>query len=456
MAQRIGGIVTRTLRIIRGVVVAELLLAAAWCLPRLMRPAFPVHNPVLLDPMTSASIERLRSRLNVDDAAAWGKLGEAYLIFGSYRQAEGCYRRAGELRSGDVDFAFGRGLCLERLGRTSEAIALFREIAPRATPQLQSEVVYRIGRNQLREEDTIAAEQAFLDAAGFPPADQQRAKLMIRSGRAAEALTLVTSLTAAGPDVLEVNQLAERVFRALGDEERAREYRERLERSPNRLATARTASAFRVARRQYGAARRLAEADALETSGHTADALRVFQEVLQVDPTELLAIKVAALQVRLGQPEQGVETCRQQAARGGASAALLETMGAAHSALGEHDEAVALWERAATLALRPGVCRALAEAYDRRGDKLQARRQRALAEAAEGIEDYRRNRISQARERLASAIRQNPDHAAAWYYLGCVQQLEEDRTSAVESFERCLALDAGHGRAFAALAALRH
>ena len=159
------------MRGVRGLLVLvamELMLSGLWLGVRLARPRFPVHNEEILDPYTSESLDRLRSGLSVDDAQAWTKLGEAYLAHGSYQQAEACFRRSDELDPGVAANAYTWGICLGRLGLTSEANSRLVRIVDTVPQTLRPEVWYRIGKNLLREEKPDKAEEVFRNVPGFP------------------------------------------------------------------------------------------------------------------------------------------------------------------------------------------------------------------------------------------------------------------------------------------------
>lgn len=193
------------------------------------------------------------------------------------------------------------------------------------------------------------------------------------------------------------------------------------------------------------------EAVDLERGGRWEDALQAYEEVLASDPTEQVSLKLAALQVHVGRPDLGLETCREQVSRGGASAAVLDAMARALSRMNRHEEAIACWERAVAILPRAEFSRELASAYDRQGEAEQARRQRGLAAALDGVRSYRSHDIPRAREELAAALQLTPDYAPAWYYLGRIRQMEADVAGAADAFARCVALNPGHGRAYGAL-----
>jgi tetratricopeptide (TPR) repeat protein len=158
--------------------------------------------------------------------------------------------------------------------------------------------------------------------------------------------------------------------------------------------------------------------------------------------------------VSFGRPEEALETCRQQISFGGASAAVLDVMARAYSRMNRDQEAIESWQRALTIHPQARFCRELAAEYDHQRDAEQARRQRGLAEALDGIQCYRSHDIPQAREHLLKAVQLEPDYAPAWYYKGCIEEMEDDPAGAAGSFARCLELNPGHGRAFVALRAV--
>ncbi|MEX1230635.1 MAG: tetratricopeptide repeat protein [Planctomycetaceae bacterium] len=446
----------RSLRILQIVVVVEAIACLGAVVYRAGRPAFPVFNAAIVDRLTAENLEDVSWRLSPDHLDDWNRLGETYLVHGSYRQAEACYRHAEMNGLNVTEVRLGRGISLERLGRTSEAIEIFRSLADEAGSELRAEVWYRIGRNLLREERPEQAELAFREVLEFVPAKFQAAKLLIRADRADEAEPLVDELLRLGLGVMEIDQLAGRLSRALGDEENVRKFRERIERDPNRLTVGRTVAFYRQARQQYGAARLLVEADAKEKANRLEEAEAAFERVLTYDFSEPLAVKVAALNLRLNRPAKSIDVCHRSIRQGGASAAVLDQLASAHMALGDWDEAIETWERSVGIALRPSNCAHLAAAYRRRGENDRAARLEAMASFARGVGFYRIDKIEQAEAELQASYEREPSFAPTAYYLGRIALLRDKPDEAKSFFEKCLQLDPGHGRAYSALMRFNH
>lgn len=440
----------RLLRVLQVVVLLELIAGMVWCGYRLSRPALPPHNSAVVDALTAHDLEQFRADLSPDDPRSWSRLAELHLVFGSYASAEACYLRADSLRPHQLETLLGLGICQERLGRYAVANQTLARLIRLAPTELKAEVQYRIGRNCLRNDQAADAEQAFRQCVNFPPALYQTAKLLLRTDRAERALPLIEALLRLGPDVMESNQLAEQCQRVLGHRDRAAEFRERLERCPNRLATGRTVSAFRLTRQKLGAAKLLAEAEVAERTGHAAAAVELYEQVWPYEPAEPIAVRAMELRLKIKQPEAALNMGERQIELGGISASLLEQRGQAKKDSGDLEAATSEWRRSLTLLVRSGVCRALANAL-RDEDAKASRRYQALADFAEGVRLYRLNRLAEAMPLLKESLRQDPEHASGWYYLGAVQALAEEDDVAAESWRRCLKLDPGHGRAFAAL-----
>ena len=90
-----------------------------------------------------------------------------------------------------------------------------------------------------------------------------------------------------------------------------------------------------------------------------------------------------------------------------------------------------------------------------RGDAAMERRHRALMPFELGKVSWAENNVAQARQQFLVATRLDPDLAHAWFYLGETSALLGDAAGARQSYERCLQLAPGHGRAADALARLR-
>ncbi|MEO2019085.1 MAG: tetratricopeptide repeat protein, partial [Fuerstiella sp.] len=227
------------MKIIRSILLAVIAVEAAmscyFVVGRLSRANPPSIDSRRLDPVTAADLQRIRKRAADGVSRDWRELAEAYLGNGYYVAAEQCFRHAADLVPEDRQAQYGRGFCLERIGRTKEAIEVLSETAASAAPELARTCWYQIGRCFLREEKAQEAETAFRKISDFQPAAYQLAKLFIRLDRANEAIPVLEQLLAVMPNSLKLLQLRRHAAEALGDKALVTELRDREDRAEYQL-----------------------------------------------------------------------------------------------------------------------------------------------------------------------------------------------------------------------------
>src|SRR2546426_8392528 len=123
----------------------------------------------------------------------------SYRAFGLFPQAEYCYRQADKLSPKDRSYLYYWAECFDLMGRTREATKLHRQIieADLRVPLGALTTQYcwlNIGQDRLREENVPEAIEALRKAPDLPRAKFLLARVLIRSGRAKEAIGLLDDL----------------------------------------------------------------------------------------------------------------------------------------------------------------------------------------------------------------------------------------------------------------------
>ncbi|MFI4876054.1 MAG: tetratricopeptide repeat protein, partial [Blastopirellula sp. JB062] len=162
------------IRILLILVMLEAVVAVAVLGRIAWRTAAQTPDVSVSDPLIMPHLRRLARQAEFGDAKAWTRLGEALLGKGFYAHAELAFREA--LRRDSQDFAaqFGLAFCLDRTGRTQESDPEYQKALRLSTDGLRpghpgkAETLYAMGRNALRRENLINAEDLFRQNAGYP------------------------------------------------------------------------------------------------------------------------------------------------------------------------------------------------------------------------------------------------------------------------------------------------
>jgi tetratricopeptide (TPR) repeat protein len=428
-------------------------VAIGW---RLTRPAFPEANLDRLPVSTAADIRRLQQQVRTDRPAAWTKLGQAYLAYGYFPQAEACLKRAATLSPRDFVAVYGQAYSLDRMGKLTEAEARFRDAAELTRDEQAANCWYHIGICRLRRDDPQQAERAFLRAEDrYAPAVHARAKLLIRAGNSSEALELIDVLRIHVPLDIQTEMLAVQAWRELGDAAELSRAAERAERSQLQLQLTDHWEFLYPIRSQYGLMAELAHGRALAEQGQLSEAARLHATLLakeRPDDTEEMLERAAHLHLRAGQVNEAIEILLRLQKRMSLPPSAMHLLGDLLNSTQRIEDAIAMWESANRLRPDSRSYRLLSAAHRQMKDESQAERNLGHAALASGMDAYRANQLPVALEELQNARQILTDDARPLFYLGETYRALGENDKARAAFEECLKLDPDHGRALERLA----
>lgn len=425
-------------------VFVEIIGAAVVLTPRLTRPVPELPNLDAIDPITAEALRELRDRARDGGFQDWRELAEALLGNGFYSHAEQCFRRAAQLDPNDVGSVFGTGFCLQRTGRTAESTPYLRKAASLANDDLRQTCWYEIGRNALREEDPDRAEAAFRRIDGFSPARYQLAKLLIRTGRAEEALGIIDRDLQSMPNSLKFLQLRAWAEQALGRAGDAARSEDRLTRAEYQLNLEYSDDYIEMFAIKFGLRKQVVDCLQSQQSASLDEQHAALAQILQIIRKNGLwqfqGVYDAAIDLDLkrNQPHDALKLLDEIDRHNYPTAESLARRGDALTQLGRDREARDAWQRSFALAPNSDVLRKLAESFRRTGDEASAAINTARADQFDGIAAYRRNDLNTAVDRLKHAVELQPDSARSWFYLGEANRARGRVADAKSALQRCL------------------
>lgn len=440
-------VLRRTLLLLIGV---ELLAGAGLAGWRLTRSPPPELNLSRLPPSTASALRSLQEQVWSDQGEAWQELGEACLAFGYCAEAEVCLRQAVARLPRQFTAVFMHACSLERLSRLEAANRQF-EAAVLLTGKQQSQVCRsHIGRNCLRLGDLSAAEAALAACPDLPAAQVERARLLVRTGRAEEALAILEPLRQTPSLDVRTEMVAVQVFRELGRSEEAARAAERADRAVSQSRIANPLDVLEPIRARYGLNAALSRGAEFDRVNDTLAAAAVFEEVFQNTPLEFLEMVVptgARLDLYNHQPEAALAKYEALSQRMDVHPDVRLIWGSALLETGQGEQALEQWRRA--LAAQPTAMlhRTLAEALQARGDAEAARREQSAARLQQAVDRYRSNQLAVALRELNDLSRELPGNARVFLYRGLVRLSLGEAASADEDFRRCIEIDPLNGKA---------
>jgi len=410
----------------------------------------------MIEDTVASEIRGMESRLQFNDPSGWAELGATYRAFGLFPQAEYCYRQVDKLSPKDRSYLYYWAECADLMGRTRAATKRYRQVidAKVSVPLGLQTIQYcwlNIGQDRLREENVPAAMDALRQAPDIPKAKFLLARVLIRSGRAKEAIALLDDLLRDSPGVIEYNQMKSWAEDELGDQDAAQEFYERSLRSRQELSKSDpTYQEVLERRKSMGSQSWHEKSLQLETQGKLQDALEWSRKAVQAFWAEDRAQELARLELLTGHPKEAIASAEECVNRVGASAKTLDIIGVASVQLGDRARAQRVWEQAIELEPTPNLYGKLAELRRLADDALGAARYRSLEQYQTGKDAWLNNDLTAAREHLEKAVALYEGHPHTWFYLGETRRFLGDIPGAKAAYRRCLQINPDHGRALRA------
>ncbi|MCA9090098.1 MAG: tetratricopeptide repeat protein [Planctomycetaceae bacterium] len=446
------------IRLLLVVILGELAYCGYWAAAQLGRyePVLPqvVHDDPLLDNEFKSLADAARWGNSLD----WQTLGEGLLGQGFYGEAELAFRRAVELNPENSLAQFSLAFCIDRTGRVDESsreyLRAIEITKPSKSPVASADHSrYQLGRNALRKEQAAEAERIFHEADAFYPSAYQYAKLLVRSGRAAEALPTIDRVLEAVPNSLKFTALRMHALEQLGRLPEAHAAARKLERSEYVIPMDFSSNFVTPYNKRIGIQKEEEVCEQLWTEKHFDAVARKLNELLVIlEPTSNMqkyALRLSLIKVEYNRRDADaiLALVERANADGDSDAELLQMEGAAYAIKGNMDRAVELWLRAALMSPNIPLHEFLAKYYDEQGDAVKRDEQLGYAAVLKMKVSYWGNELEAAREAVAAAKKLVPENATVWFYSGEIEQSLGNLDQARTDYARCIELDPSHGRA---------
>ena len=431
-----------------------------WHEPMLQTAAPPEPDLSTLHPVSRRDIADLRRKvIEHPTSDRWQELGEAFLVFGRFAEAEKCLRQAAALDPQSYRTHFWWGMAFNQLGRPADAIEQFRKAVSLAgdSPQPRFNASfnwYAIGRNWLRQENPDEAESAFRQAGDFAPAQYQLVDLLVRTNRTSEAIELADRLVRQHPNQWSAYQRRAAARDQASNASGADEDRRRVERCAEHLPDDMLIAKLQSELDRFGLPQRIAESKKLLDAGNPTAVVRRLRPLLDEEWRPDIARLLASAELRGGNFQQAIEILDVLIRSVEATPELLDQYAYAVSRLGQHSLALETWNRAAEQGDIESVHFNLANVHGTAERLDQANWHYSRAQFLVGRQLLKFNRVEESATRFQEATRLDPHFAHAWYWLGECREAMDKPVEARQAYEACLKADPNHGRATSALTRL--
>ena len=446
-------------RAIAVILVLELVACGYLFVQRAARPVPMLPEKTLMNPLFAEDIQPLVKQVaQTNNAYDWMRLGEALLGQGYYSHAELCFRRVLKLmpesRLAESRIAY----CLERTGRTEQSSEIYRELnnSPdfsREAKREQMQSLYELGRNALREEKMGEAEKLFRQNLGFLPARYQLSKLLIRTDRADEALTLINESLQQVPGSLKFLELQHRAFQQTGDLELAEQTAQLLERAQHTIPLHPGSNFIEPFRLQYGIDRHVEEFNRKIRNRSLPELeLELVKLIDQLNDSpsthrQIFLMRLLEVQHQQQLPRKMLETVQKLNNMGINNADVLMYRAEATGMRGDWNQAAILGRRAGSMSKAADMHQRLSDILLQAGKTEESQLEQALTYRLEAMEYYRADKLAEALDKIELAVKINPDDPQSWYERGLIQEARGERKAAQSDFQECLKRAPLHGRA---------
>ncbi len=433
---------------------------------RLSRPLPPLPAAEFIDPMVMDEFRELARQAETGSSKEWILLGQALLGQGFYSYAESCFLQATKFDPADAAAQASYAFCLERTGRMQESTREYEKLAsftkqPSVPFTNRKHYLYAIGRNYLRAGNAEQAEEIFRQNVNFQPADYQLAKLLVRSDRCEDALSIIERNLKETPNSIVFGLLQYQALDSLGRTEEAKQAADKVERAMYIIPLDFNTEFITPYSSRHGISKEIEAYNHLLERNDMDHLAQKLDEVMQLigdrpmPQYKATLISMVEVEFQRKNPERMLMLIEKLKAAGVEDADLLQFKAGAYILTGETEKAVSLLQRVLKMSPTIEVHQTLANFYEQQKDPAKRDYHQAKTALFYAMISFRNNHLPSAAESIQNSIELNPNDPQAWFYYAEIKRLMGDLKAAQEGYEKCLKLNPNHGRAITELARIK-
>ncbi len=452
---------TQIIRILIIVLSLEGVICGYQLVNQLLRPSAILPNVKMDDPLINQEFYNLATKAETGTSDDWMSLAQALIGQGFYPYAELCFRQAYELDNKNITAQIGVAFCLDRMGSTSESIALFDKISQKVDgPQLEF-CQYAMGCNLLREEKTDEAEFVFSNIEKSIRSDYQYGKILVRKGKAKEALKILKRARQGAPNSIKLFHFLSFAYEGLGETDLAREAEDNENRASYVVESFYYSAFIKPHSIQHGFGKeagrlnQLLDGDNLEKfEAGVRDLMAQFEEHRSPQYEDLL-FNLVRTKIAQKKPSEALSLVKQIMDTHVNDSEILELQGEAYRLAGNFDKMITSWQHALQLSPSVTIHQKLADHFKSQNNKKQMEYHLAQISFIQGKQKFHKNDVGEAKELFEKALTLDPSNEHIWFYQAECFRIAKNQLNAKISYQRCLKLNPYYGRAIAQLKRLQ-
>ncbi len=425
---------------------------------RLARPMPVLPEEQYIDSLVMKEYRELAQAAVTGFAPEWIRLGQAYLGQGMYPYAEVCFHEAARQDPSNAVAQSSYAFCLERTGRmeasTQEYEKLKQMKADTSVPFTnRRHYLYAIGRNYLRLEKPAEAEKVFQENVDFQPADFQRAKLMVRSGRAADALSIIQRNLIESPNSLYFGFLKYQAMEALGRSMEAKQAADQVERAMYVIPLNFNTEFIMPYSKRIGISKEIEDYNQMLDRDDMDHLAKKLDEVLDLmgdrrtPQFKATVMRMVEVEFQRKNTERMLVLLKKLNDFGIEEPDTIQFKGGVYLLKGDLQKAEGYLLRVAEMSPTIEIHQTLANIYAKRNDVAKRDYHQGKAALLTAMMSFRNDNLEYAGKAIQEALDKNQDDPQAWFYYAEINRLQGNGPAAKTGYEKCLALNPNHGRA---------
>ena len=391
---------------------------------------------------------------NADDFNSWMDLGNVYFAYGFFDSAVTCYQECIRKDAKSPDAKLHCGIAFGRLGKLNKARDILTDATATASGPITAACWHELGRCCLRLELTDEAATAFTRAGNNPWSLYERAKLLVRSEQPESAIPILDDLGKLHPVAIEYFMLRANAAEAMGDSAEATRLRAMAEYNSRRLPVDSFITKMETVHENVGLARNNKKSFELIRDQQWDAACDALQASLNIGWNQQATLLLASAELKRGNAQEAIRVLEEVMSQCGQFPEAMLLLGDGFLMAAKEEKAKAVWEKAVAMREGIGLHQRLAKLHEQQGRESEMHKHQAKMLQAQGVADLRNSKISLAAKSFEKALAIDDGLSTSWFYLGECRRLRGQVDQALTAYRRCLEIDTGHGRSFAALRGL--
>ena len=418
-------------------------------------PAVPELDFQGYSAFTQRQIETRIDSADLSQASGWTDVADTLFAAGFYAESEACYRQAAEIDPDHPQLRYNWAFCLSSLGNVDASDEQFQKAIDLGHSHSEA-CRHFMGLNALRQGRREDAVRLFDESDELAASQVELAQLAIEDGNHEIAESILKGLLEEEPNAWRVHHLQAILAREIDDPDGYVKHSALADvlRDPVSGPWHSRAAKMQELSLSFDTRTQVEDTLAALSNGRQPAPFhsQIVEDIEQLwDPA--LEDVLSDLEVRMENPEQQIERLQRIVERDGLNSYRAARLGFALLAQGNEEEGIEILKQG--IQLQAGykgtevtdMASFVANHLREQGQNAEADTYLALGQFLNGLDLMDQLSVPSATVAFRKAIEVDKSSARYWFWLGRTQQLLNERSDAIKSYDECLKLNPYHERA---------